>query len=493
MKGIKLNILSLDVGTTSIRGVLFSMDGETLVSHAVSTPLLFAEEKIEQSPVVFTDALLEICRVILSSFTIDAISLTAYRSAPALLDRDGQALTNFIMWQDRRNQQICESLSCNNDLVHQICGANINTVFTAGKLTWLKQNRPDAWQKAYKAAVVPDYLLHFMSGVFATDYTYGSRTLLMDLESKTWDDGLCKLFDIEQDKLCDLIPQGSVAGRTTAKFAQLSGVKEGIPVISAGGDQQCGALGLGVTDKSRLIINLGTGAFILTLTDEPVLTEPAIICNVAAVHDKYTLESNVLTAASALNWAMDTFFADLKKDGKPDFKAFNDLAASAPLCANGLTCLPLFSGCGTRHWSPEARASFQGMSLSTSRADIARALYEGIAAEIANSIAFMPIDKATIKEISLSGGLSQSAVFNQILCDMLGIPLIRYHNAQATAIGAFASAAVALGNYASYEQALLAARKSDTIQRFTPSQEAHLSYQSYLKQYNHLFSLSTQV
>lgn len=482
-----MNILSVDVGTTSIRGVLFSQGGGFLASHAVNTPLLFLNGLIEQIPSVFTSALLEIIRHVQKNFEIDAISLTAFRSAPALVDKEGKALSNFIMWQDKRNKEICDALSVYSEDVHAVSGAGVNTVFTAGKIAWFKKHMPDVYSKAYKAVVVPDYLIHFMTGKFVTDHTYGSRTLLMDIKKLAWDKGLCELFDVDMDKLCELVPQGSVVGYTSASFSRVSGVREGIPVISAGGDQQCGALGLGVTDTSRLSINNGTGSFILSLTDEPVLSVQSVICNVAAVPGKYTLESNVMTSASAINWAMDTFFADLRKEGKPDFEAFDRLAQSSPPGANGLCCLPLFQGCGTRHWDPEIRASLYGMSLSTTRADIARSLYEGISAEIVKSIAFMPFEKASVREISVAGGLSQSEVFNQILCDMLGVPLMRYQNKEATALGAFVSAAVALRLYPGYDEALKAVRAGDEAARYTPSADLAAAYRAHLDTSDRLF------
>lgn len=459
-----------------------------LFSHAVNTPLIYLDEYIEQSPKVLTDALTEITRTIAQAYTVDAISLTAFRSAPTLVDKTGKALTNFIMWQDKRNKSICEALATHNSDIHARSGACVNTVFTAGKIAWLKKNHQDIYLSSHKAMVVPDYIIHFMTGEFFTDVTYGSRTLLMDIKTLTWDPELCKHFDVDLDKLCDLIPQGSVAGYTTAAFSAVSGVKEGIPVISAGGDQQCSALGLGVTDVSRLAINNGTGSFILSLTDEPVLSNRAVICNVAAVPGKYTLESNVITSASALDWVMDAFFRDLRTgDGKPDYDAFNALAKSAPAGANGLVCLPLFEGCGTRHWNPQVRASFIGMSLSTSHADIARSLYEGICAEIIRSIAFMPLDRSKLTSTSLAGGLSQSDVFNQILCDMLGLPLTRYGNSQATAIGAFASAAVALGIYLTYETAVAAARQKDEVTMYQPDSALSAVYHDYLDRSGRLF------
>lgn len=474
-----MNVLAIDVGTTSMRGILFNEEGKVLSSLARMTPLIIAKGIIEQSSDVYRNALLYLCGATAKEYQVDAVTLTAFRSAPALLDKNGCALTNFIMWQDTRNREICDALAPYSTEIYHTCGAAVNTVFTGSKISWFREHQPELYKKTYKAMVVPDYLMMVMTGVFVTDTTYGSRTSLMNLVSLRWDKRMCELYDVEMDKLCDLIPQGSVAGYTTSAFCELTGIPVGIPVISAGGDQQCGALGLGVIDSSTLEVNSGTGSFVISVIDKPLFYDSSVICNVAAIPNKYTLESNVLSSASALNWLMRNFFPDLVKDDGMDFEAFNQLAYLSPPGANGLYCVPHFQGCGTRKWNPAARAGFWGFTLSSTRNDMARSLYEGICAEIAKSIAALPEGSRKAKEVYIAGGLTRGEIFNRILCDMLNRDLIRYDNDQATAIGAFVSAAVTLGLYPNYGSAVRAVRSNGTVTRYTPEHNAVLAYQKY--------------
>ena len=135
-----MNILVLDIGTTSMRGILYDQDGNELCQVSRLTPLIFIDNYIEQDPLVLKDRLTEIVRETATSFTVDAISLTAFRSAPALIDKDGRPLSNFIMWQDTRNKEICEQLEPMNPEIHQTVGARVNTVFTAAKISWFKEH-----------------------------------------------------------------------------------------------------------------------------------------------------------------------------------------------------------------------------------------------------------------------------------------------------------------------------------------------------------------
>ena len=474
---MKKHILAIDVGTTSMRGILYNEAGKALGMKSIQTPLIFVGDYIEQSPSVYREALIHICRSCSSLGKIDAVTLTAYRSAPTLVDEEGNALTNFIMWQDTRNRHIYSRLLPPNDQVHRITGAGINTVFTGSKITWWKENEPELFGRAYKAMIVPDYLMMLMTGVFATDYTYGSRTSLMNIHTLSWDETMCELFNLTPSVMSDLIPQGSIYGYVTEGFAAQGGLPVGIPVISAGGDQQCGALGLGSLNDSSLVINCGTGSFILGLSNEVYTQTASAICNVSALNGKYVIESNVLASAAALNWFIRELTPDLWNNGSPDFTAFNQLAAASTPGANGIICVPLFQGCGTRDWNPSARASFSNISLSATRADMARALLEGIAAEIVQSIRALPEKFQKGETAFLGGGLTKSDLFDQILADMSGKKLTRYEDTQSTAIGAFISAATTLGIYPDEQAAFDATHCDMEAHVFLPDANRHSFYQ----------------
>lgn len=481
-----MEILTIDVGTTSIRGILFDEEGRCRTVAGIPTPLIYDGNHIEQSPQFLAQCLTEICRKAACMAAVDAISVTAYRSAPALFDENGNPLCNFIMWQDTRNKDICQRLMPHNDRIFQKCGAGLNTVFTAPKLTWLAENKSGLYNRAYKAMVVPDYLIHFMTGVFATDYTYGSRTLLMDLAKPHWDKVLCELFSLSQEKLCPLIPQGSVAGHVSHDFSRLTGIPAGIPVITAGGDQQCGALGAGILDEGTLLINCGTGAFILGMAENPVLNNPHMICNAAAVPGKYMLEANVLCSAAALNWFLEQLCPELLQSDAP-YDRINEMAAAVPAGSHGLFCIPHFQGCGSRDWNPNAAAAFLGLTLKHTKTDMIRALYEGLAAEITKSIQVFPSSSGRPRRIYLAGGLSKSPVFNQIISDMTGHSVTVYENPQATAIGAFISASVTLGLFEDYTGACEAVRGHDHQTVYEPISINHAIYQEYLKRSENLY------
>ena len=486
-----MNVLVIDIGTTSIRGIVFGQAGEMKGMHGIQTPLVIDPDSgyIQQRPEVYQRAVVEIAKTLGEAHPIDAVSVTAYRSAPTLVDRDGQALCDFIMWQDTRNSLICKRLGPDSRLIYEKSGARLNTVFTASKLTWFKENAPELWARAYKAMVVPDYVIHFMTGEFATDRTYGSRTHLMDIRTLEWDDELCRVFNVDREKLCGLRDQGSVIGRVTPAFAALTGLRAGLPVISAGGDQQCGALGLGVLDSSTIEVNSGTGSFVISLVDAPTLENEAVICNVAAIPGMYTQEMNVIASASAVNWLIREMFPEYWGE-QPDFDAVNRIAEATPTGSHGLLVVPHFQGCGSRDWNPDALATFSGFSLGSSRRDLIRALYEGIAAEIAKSVDALPESCRRADSIAVAGGLSRSDIYNRILCDMTGRRLVRGKNAQATALGAYISTAVALGLYGGYADAWQGVRDASGDRVYLPDDQTVRFYEAYKARTEKLYRAS---
>ena len=483
-----MNILVIDIGTTSIRGIVYGDGGVMKDMHSIQTPLQIDPDSgfIQQRAEVYRSTVVEIARELGSAHAIDVISVTAYRSAPTLVDRDGRALCDFIMWQDTRNSAICRSLQPESRFIYEKSGARLNTVFTASKLTWLKENEPELWAKAYKAMIVPDFVIHFMTGVFATDRTYGSRTHVMDIRTLEWDDDLCRVFRIDRGHLCELRDQGSVIGYVTASFAAATGLPAGIPVVSAGGDQQCGALGLGVLDSSTIEVNSGTGSFVISLVNEPKLENEAVICNVAAVPGMYTQEMNIIASASAVNWLIREMFPEYWGE-RPDFDTVNRIAAETPAGSHGLLVVPHFQGCGSRDWNPDAMATFSGFSLGSGRRDLIRALYEGIAAEIAKSIDALPESCRRAEAIAVAGGLSRSDIYNRILCDMTNRRLICGRNAQATALGAYMSAAVSLGLYRDYADAWHHVKDSSGDRIYHPDPETARFYEGYKERTEKLY------
>ena len=172
-------------------------------------------------------------------------------------------------------------------------------------MLWFRKERPELYQKLQRFVVIPDYLIWHMTGQYVTDHTYGSRSMLMDLKRRQWDPWLLKLFQVEADKLCTLIPLSSVAGYITPDFGRRCGLRTGIPVISCGGDQQCRRPGSG-RHRARDRLNQSGHGGLPGLCGESDTGRSAggVLCNASAIPEQYILECSVLTCGAALDWLM---------------------------------------------------------------------------------------------------------------------------------------------------------------------------------------------
>lgn len=476
-----MKILVIDIGTSSMRGILFDEKGKKLaVKQKKYEPVKYSDGRIEQPPFDWTDGAENICRDIAleaerQKVTVDRIAVTAQRSAILPVDEDGRPLMDTIMWQDRRNAAICRELEVHNPLIFEKSGAAVNTVFSGSRMTWIARNCPELRGKIHKYVNIPEYVMHDMTGEYRTDVTYGSRSHLMNLRERKWDRELLDLFEIREEQLCMLGEPGTVVGTLTREFAARTGLQEGTPVVSAGGDQQCAAIGQGAYRQETLSIVAGTGGFLVSALDQvPEKLHRGLICNCSSVPGRYMLEANVLTCCSALDWFCKTFY-DWNREEISYDKINSDLGELDGRVSSALV-LPCFQGRSTPEWNPEARSVFGNISLNTRRNDLLKALLEGIFLEIQNNIelfsGYVPVHQAYI-----SGGMTNSPVINQLQADVYGMTLYHMEDSESTALGALMTALVGAGIYRDFDQAFTEIRGTEKTVCYLPNAALHREYE----------------
>ncbi len=461
------NILIVDVGTSSMRGILYDETGTKLYkSQQKYFPIYMNNGWVEQDPNDWKDALIKIINEIvektkIDNMTIDTIGITSQRTSIIPVDRFGEPMCNAIMWQDKRTYEVCKELEKENQHIYFKTGIKVESTFTAPKIYWLKKNKPEIYNNAYKIIVIPDYLIFLLTGKYVTDHTYGSRTLLMNIYTKQWDQDLFNYFQIDKEKLCDLVAPGSICGYITDKFAKKTGLQSNIPVITAGGDQQCAALGLHVFGKGTIEVTSGTGSFIIACDDVPKFDDQMrTMCQVSAIPNKYNIEAAIPTTSTIYHWFNDNFY-NKSKEQKYIFQMINNEASSSPVGSNGLMMLPHFQG---SYSNSLAKGLFFNISLGIKRGDFARAILEGIALEIEENIQLVEKMTTKVESIYVAGGLTKFHLYNQIQADVFRKKIICYDNEEASALGAWVSSVKTLGLYNTYEEAFDKANNGVTVE-----------------------------
>ena len=467
-------IITIDIGTSSLRSVLFDeRGGVRWVSRRDSLPSFMDGGRVEQDAGSWTNLVPQTVRDCAEAAGREGLepvglALTAQRSSVIPVNEEGQALHPAIMWQDTRTEAICARLAASERFVFEKTGMRISPVFSAVKMTWLRENRPEVYRATHKMMGIQDFMLRELTGNFTTDRSLASRTNLFNLDTLDWDDELIALFDVERRLLCDLVDPGAVAGYLTEAAARRLGLPAFLPVVSAGGDQQCAALGLGLVGPGRMIANTGTGSYLIAGSDRPI-RDPGmgISCNVAAVPGSFILEAGVLTSGTVYRWFRNEFYRE-DTGGKNKYALMDAEAASSPPGAKGVTLFPHFRGRGSPKWNPAAKGAFLGLSLSVTRGDMARAILEGIASDMAENIEALEALAGKAECIEVSGGMAASPLFNRIQADVYGRRIERPDDAEATALGAWISCAVRIGLYSGYADAWRTATEGKAREEYLP-------------------------
>jgi sugar (pentulose or hexulose) kinase len=461
-------VLTLDVGTSSARGTLFSIRGERLcsASHAYA-PDYYNDGRVRQSPSSFSTAVLDVLTRCSGynekqGSSLLGISLTSQRASVIPVDREGRALCDTVMWQDKTSHRECDEIKvrAGGKEVYAVTGLRIDPYFSAPRIMWLRNNEPDLFAAAATFMGVQDYVAFTLTGRRVSDHTQGCRTLLMDVGNLCWSRRMLEVCSIEEDRLPELLPPGSVAGTILPEIAGATGIPAGTPLFLAGGDQQVAAVGMGVLDPGSVEANTGTGSFMITPVQKPLFhPEERTLCSVSAVPGQWVAEAGVLTTGILYSWFSREFVAD------EGFSAINALVSESPPGANGILALPHFKGSAAPFWNPYAKGLFFNITLANTRADMARAVLESIVLEMgANLNLLRSILPDEVREVVAAGGLTKFEHFNQLQADVFGTPVKVPAASEASTSGALICALVGLGIHGSHAEAFRAVAAAESAE-----------------------------
>jgi sugar (pentulose or hexulose) kinase len=434
--------------------------GTIAVHRRANAPTFGSDGSAEQDPTTWPSITLELLREATESSRengrdVIGVAVTAQRSSVIPLDAAGVALRRAIMWQDKRPGEVCRELTASEERhIYRKTGVRVLPVFSAPKIAWIARHEPAVAAASKRYVGVLDLVLHALSGRFATDRSFAGRSLLYNLHTGEWDEELLEFFNVSRHALSDLCDPGDVVGGIDQSAAAATGLPVGLPVISAGGDQQCAALGMGLVGPDRIVVNTGTGSYVLGLSETPQIDdEMRFFCNPAATKGHFTVEASIPTTGSAYRWLNGLLFNTEDPD---DFAAINRAAEAAPSGANGVTLVPHLQGAGTPSWDGTATGALSGITLATSPSDIARAMLEGIVSEIVACVGIVSERTGRPEVLTNSGGLASFPLFSSILSRETGISVRVPSVTESTSQGAWAMATTTLGWYASPAAAIAA-------------------------------------
>ncbi|MFM6930851.1 MAG: glycerol kinase GlpK [Novosphingobium sp.] len=465
-------ILVLDEGTTSTRAIIFAADG-TVVSAAQQDLTQHYPQPgwVEHDAGEIWDKTLACAREAVTAAggadRITAIGITNQRETVVAWDKvTGQPLHHALVWQDRRTADRCAALkACGLEAhVQSITGLLLDPYFSATKAAWLVENvaevRDAAAAGRLALGTVETWLAFKLTGgLHISDATNASRTALLPLDGPTWDAGLCDMFGVPIAALGEVT---DCAGQLGTALPEWLG--RAIPLTGMVGDQQSATIGQGCLAPGQVKATYGTGAFVLANMGPRLPKSTHRLLGTVLVQQDgkrtYALEGSVFVAGSLIQWLRDGLGL-IASSGETEA-----LARSVDDSA-GVVIVPALSGLGAPHWQPEARGVITGLSFSATKAHIARAALEAMAAQTQDLARAFAADGAAWRHLRIYGGMSANDWMAQDLADLLAIEVERPDMVETTALGAAILAGVGAGIYASLGEAA-AAMRGKTL-RFLPS------------------------
>lgn len=462
--------LGIDIGTTSIKAAVFSKDGKRLALRSVDYTLdtdsvtgfieFDADKYVQMCKGIITDLISECGR-------IDALAIDTQGETLILTDENGAPVYPAIVWLDNRATDEAEKIKerFGNKCVYEVTGQpEITAGWPASKILWMKNHKPEVFEKTKKIFMLEDYIMYSLSGSFVTEPTIQSSTIYYDIRSGEWWQEMLDFIGIKQE----MLPQ-------VVKSASLVGEYMGIKVVSGMLDQIAGTLGAGVTDESKISEMTGTIMAICVMTDKlPEYNPESIIpCHLHAIDGKYCLILWSSTAGMALKWFKNNFAENFS------FHELDELAEKVSPGCDGLTMLPYFCGSTMPKYNPDARAAFSGINLSHTRGHFARAIMEAIAFTLRQNLEYVGED--AIKEIRITGGGATSPLWATIKSNVTGKVLKTLFESETACLGSALAAAVGIGDFVSLKDAV------DSIVKIKNTyQPTGIDYSNAYEKYNKL-------
>ncbi|NLC19486.1 MAG: xylulokinase [Clostridiales bacterium] len=443
--------IGVDLGTSSVKLLLMDEAGDIKSIVTKEYPIYYPKTGwSEQNPEDWYAALVEGIKELTKDCDksqVDGISFSGQMHGMVILDENDNVIRPAILWNDGRTQAECDYL--NNEIgMEKISEYTANmalTGFTAPKLLWVRKHEPENFAKIKKIMLPKDYIAYRLSGVHCTDVSDASGMLLFDVKNKRWSKEMLEICGLKEEQLAKVFESYQVVGTLTEKAAQELGLPTSVKVVAGGGDQAVGAVGTGTVGEGKCSVALGTSGVVFISTKEFAVDPNNSLHAFAHADGRYHFMGVMLSASASFNWFVTDILGtkDYKKEESPITK----------LGENNVFFLPYLMGERTPHNNPNARGTFIGMTMDTTRADMVQAVLEGVAFALRDSFEITKKLGVKVDRVRISGGGSKSPLWCSMIANILNVKVDKINSVEGPAFGAAILAAVGCGKYASVDEA----------------------------------------
>jgi xylulokinase len=492
--------LGLDVGTTGSRAVVIDTSGGVKAAAAADHALMRQLQPTwaEQDPEDWWRAAQEAIRAALanaglSGHDISGVGLSGQMHGAVLLDADCRVIRPAIIWCDQRSQAQADwftsrigaprlkEITCNPAL----------TGFTVPKLLWIRDHEPANYARMRMLLLPKDYIRFRLTGEFATEVSDASGTLLLDVPKRRWSGEILDALELQTKQLPRLAESPAITASVQPEAADATGLRSLTPVAGGGGDQAAGGVGNGIVEAGIVSSTIGSSGVVFAYTDAPHLDPDGRVhtfCH--AVPDRWHVMGVTQGAGLSFRWFRDNFAAleveRAKASGEDPYDLLVREAEAAPAGCEGLLYLPYLMGERTPHLDPMARGVFFGLTARHTRAHMIRAVLEGVAFSLRDSLEIFREMGVPLHQIRASGGGGRSPLWRQIQADIFGCEMVTINATEGSAYGAALLAAAGTGGFSSVQEACrMSIRVTDSCE---PNPRLAPMYEEYYSIYRGLYA-----
>lgn len=443
--------IGVDLGTSSVKLLLMDETGDIKNIVTREYPLFFPNPGwSEQNPEDWYDGLIDGLKELLKDqdrTQVDGISFSGQMHGMVILDENDRVIRPAILWNDGRTQEECDYLNqvIGREKISEYTGNMALTGFTAPKLLWVKKHEPDNFNRIQKVMLPKDYIAYKLSGVHCTDYSDASGMLLLDVKNKCWSKDMLSIIGLKEEQLAKLHESYEVVGTIKSEIAFELSLPSTVKIIAGGGDQAVAAVGTGTVGHGMCNVSLGTSGVVFIASREYSEVEENALHVFAHADGKYHFMGVMLSAAASNKWWMDEILRT---------KEYNkEQEGITKLGENNVFFLPYLMGERTPHNDPDARGTFIGMTMDTTRESMTQAVLEGVAYALRDSFEITKSLGVDVDTIRINGGGAKSALWCQIMANVLNVKVDKINSEEGPAFGAAILAAVGCNQYANVEEA----------------------------------------
>ncbi len=488
-------ILSVDIGTSATKAVLFDTDVNQVAILRKHYPI-HAPHKgwSEQEPDVIFSAVLGVIQEITDwlpeSSRVLGVSFSSQLYSVLAVDAGGKALTNSLTWSDTRSAEIAQAISQRPEAqgIYQRTGCPIDAIYPLAKIQWLKENFKLPENTRFIS--IKEYVIFRLIGQWVADWSIASATGLFDIKEHHWDKTALSLLGITPANLSELVSPRHIFTKWNQEIIDLIGLPPDTPLIIGGGDGPLASVGVGAYSSDRLAVNVGTSAAARLIISEAKVDPEGRLWTYVVDEDLWVIGGIVSSGGIVYDWFLENFLSGIIEETENDgstkdvHKYADRLASAVPPGAENLIFIPYLGGEQCPGWRPHTRGSFFGLDFRHNRGHFVRAVLEGITRSIYRvSESIQSMLNGQFNEIRVTGGLISSPLWLQIAADMFGTPIVVPESAEGSARGAAILAIISLGLKSNIEDF---ADLVITQRRVHPREKIHAYYQKQYQRFKKL-------